>query len=366
MKKFIFLSSIVIICVCVLTAFSTNNITSGEHGIKLPETLNPDIVYPTYGIPITTEDIPVTTEETFDFKLTFVGDVMLAGDTFNTYTNPNHANYKSADYFLSNVKDIFSQDDYTIVNLENVLTDNNLSPIAKSGRAFWFKGPTKHTEILTSSSVEVVSLANNHTNDYGTQGNIDTVNAVTDAGLYAGDNDTIVYLNKNGFTIALICHGMWSESQADTIIEKIHIAEQYSDYQIVFYHGGTESIHKPESWKVRASRKLVDNGADLVIGNHPHVLQPMEEYNGATIIYSLGNFCFGGNRKPENRTIIYQFNLNITKENDTFKINGYTESIIPYYVYTGSINNYQPEIITVEEEKQKVIDFMNWSRDLPY
>ena len=137
-----------------------------------------------------------------------------------------------------------------------------------------------------------------------------------------------------------------------------------SDYQIVFYHGGKERLHAPEEWKQRASRKLIDNGADLVIGNHPHVLQPMEEYNGKTIIYSLGNFCYGGHRQPKNRTVIYKKILTINKE--TMNVTVENDNIIPCYVYTEKTNNYQPAPIINETEKQKVIDFMNQKIDLPY
>ena len=105
----------------------------------------------------------------------------------------------------------------------------------------------------------------------------------------------------------------------------------------------------------------MDNGADLVIGNHPHVLQPMENYNGVDIVYSMGNFCFGGNRRPENRTIIYQINLVI----EDGKLVSKSSEIIPCYVYTGDSNNYCPKIIEDENIKQKVIDFMNWKIKSP-
>lgn len=79
-----------------------------------------------------------------------------------------------------------------------------------------------------------------------------------------------------------------------SIIEWLSEVETISDYQIVYYHGGTERVYVPDSWRVHASKRIVDAGADLVLGGHPHVLQPMEEYNGAQIVHSLGNFMFGG------------------------------------------------------------------------
>ncbi len=314
---------------------------------------------------IVTEPV-VETEETstFDFTVTFTGDVMIASYMNQTSSGNfnDYANNQEPSYFLEKVVHIFENDDYTVVNLENVLTDNNLKEVEKDHNpAYWFRSKTSNTEILTSSSVECVSLANNHFSDYGIQGRTDTKAACDNAGLVWGWNDKTFYIEKNGFKIAVICHGLWGEWQTSEIIPRIKEAEENSDFQIVFYHGGKERLHAPEDWKVRASRKLVDNGADLVVGNHPHVLQPIENYNGVDIIYSMGNFCYGGSKHPENRTIIYQLKLTI----DNGVVLEKTADIIPCYVYTGDVNNYQPAPIEDEVEKQRVLDFMNWKVDSP-
>ena len=106
----------------------------------------------------------------------------------------------------------------------------------------------------------------------------------------------------------------------------------------------------------------MDYGVDLIMGDHPHVLQPMEKYNNKTIIYSLGNFIFGGNRHPENRTIIYQHTLTVRGG----KLTNEAGKIIPCYVYTGDTNNWQPDIIKNKTEKRKVLQFMSGKRELPY
>lgn len=304
-------------------------------------------------------------DESFTIDMTFVGDCMLATYKGQYYDGSfsNYVDTKEPTYFFEKVYDIFNSDDFTIINLENVLTDDSLSEVKKNHNpAYWYKAPTKNTNILTSSSIEIVSLANNHTGDYGEKGRLDTLEAIKNAGLLYGTNDDTVYFEKNGFKVALICHGLWYEGQSSEIIKRIEEAKSQSDYQIVFYHGGKERIHKPEQWKIRESHRLVDAGADLVIGNHPHVLQHTEKYNGVNIVYSLGNFCFGGNRRPENRTIIYKIKLTVDKG----EITSEESEIIPCYVYTGNTNNWQPDIITDEAEKQKVLDFMNQKSDLPY
>lgn len=303
----------------------------------------------------------------FTIDLSIVGDCLLATDRGLNYAGSFnwYGEHRSPDYFFEKVKPIFERDDFTIVNLENVLTDKELpeTEADRGGRrAFCFKAPTRHVDILKAASIEAVSLANNHTNDYGAQGYADTIATVKAAGLEYGTEERTFYLKKNGFVIAVICHGLWYEAQASQIVRRIKEASEHSDYQIVFYHGGAEAHHQPEPWRIRASRRLVDAGADLVIGNHPHVLQHMEVYNGANIIYSLGNFCFGGNTRPENATIIYKMLLTIREG----RVQKQEYDMIPCYVFTGSINNWQPAPIVNESQKQLILDFMHGKRGLPY
>lgn len=306
-----------------------------------------------------------TINNTFNIKLSFAGDTMLA--SYKDQTTPGsfneYANNKEPSYFLSKVSNIFKEDDFTILNLENVLTDQQLEEVNKNSEpAYWYKSKTDNIKILTTSSIEGLSVSNNHTNDYGPIGKQDTINTIVNANIQYGDYNNIMYFEKNNYKIAVICKGLWIESQTNEIIKLIKKAEQNSDYQIVFFHGGQEKIHHPEEWKVNATRKLIDNGADLVIGSHPHVIQPREIYKGKEIIYSLGNFCYGGNRNPENRTIIYQMNLTIDNNNTLVNENS---EIIPCYVYTTKTNNYQPAPIEDETIKNKVLNFMDWKEDTP-
>lgn len=306
-----------------------------------------------------------TINNTFNIKLSFAGDTMLA--SYKDQTTPGsfneYANNKEPSYFLSKVSNIFKEDDFTILNLENVLTDQQLEEVNKNSEpAYWYKSKTDNIKILTTSSIEGLSVSNNHTNDYGPIGKQDTINTIVNANIQYGDYNNIMYFEKNNYKIAVICKGLWIESQTNEIIKLIKKAEQNSDYQIVFFHGGQEKIHHPEEWKVNATRKLIDNGADLVIGSHPHVIQPREIYKGKEIIYSLGNFCYGGNRNPENRTIIYQMNLTIDNNNTLVNENS---EIIPCYVYTTKTNNYQPAPIEDGTIKNKVLNFMDWKEDTP-
>ena len=306
------------------------------------------------------------TPESFRIVMSFTGDMLLAS-LHGQRAAGNFLDYaakQEPEYFLQNVRPVFESDDFTVVNLENVLTDRSLSPREKTTKpAFWFRAPTSGTEILTGSGVEAVSLSNNHIDDYGPQGSQDTVRAVAAAGLEYGTDERTFYLEKNGYRIAVICHGLWTEGQAEAILRRIRAAEAESDFQIVFYHGGAEGVHTPEAWRVRASRRLIDGGADLVLGNHPHVLQPREVYKDKEILYSLGNFCFGGSRSPRNRTIIYQLTLYIQDG----ELEAASSEILPCYVHTGGkVNNYCPALITDEAQRQRVLDFMDGKAALPY
>lgn len=316
------------------------------------------------------EEEPEIVEEVVEVEpkkivISIAGDAMLASYKNQNATNGfnEYAEREEPHYFFDGVSSVFQNDDFTIVNLENVFTDQNLTErIKPENPAYWYRSKTANVNILTESSIECVSLSNNHTNDYGEAGYTDTKNTLKEANVLYGTNEETFYIEKDGYKIAVICNGLWYAGQENSIINRIKEAEQYSDFQIVYYHGGTERVHKPEDWRIASSRKLVDNGADCVIGNHPHVIQPMEVYNGADIVYSLGNFCFGGSKHPENRTIIYQITLNF---DENYNYSGYTSQIIPCYVYTGSENNYQPAIIEDDVEKQRVLDFMNWGVDSP-
>ena len=307
-----------------------------------------------------------TVSQNFDVKLTFLGDMILANQRdidpkgrFEEYAEKN-----PPEYFLSKVKDILSADDFTIANLESTLSDRELTPKEKNyNPSFWFKSKTSNVNVLTTSSVEAVFLANNHIMDYGEEGFNDTVNTIANAGLKYGTEENTMYLEKNGFKIAVICAGLWYQYDVNKIVNLIKNAEQDSHFQVVFFHGGTEKLHAPEEFKVNAAHTFVDNGADLVIGGHPHVLQPREVYKGAEIVYSIGNFCYGGALLPENRTIIYQYTLTVNPE--TLNAETKSSNIIPCYVYTGSINNYQPTPITDEAQKQKVLEFMDGKTDSP-
>ena len=295
----------------------------------------------------------------------FVGDVMLANDQnepdvlFNTL-----AGKVDPSYFMGAVAGYLSEDDFTVANLENTFTDRVLEKCYKGyDPAYWYCSATKNAEILNVSSIEAVSIANNHTGDYGQAGYDDTVATLNRYGIKYGDESQILYLEKGGFTVAVICTGMWSDGDAGKIPPRIAEASLYSDFQIVFYHGGTEYLHAPEEWKVRTCKMLIDSGADCVVGSHPHVIQPIGRYRGVDIVYSLGNF-FGGDFKTcEAETFIYRLTINL---NGTSFVSS-TSEIIPCLVYDDRIyseNNFKT-IPVYDDRAARIVSFVDWETDSP-
>lgn len=297
--------------------------------------------------------------------LTFVGDCMLAtygGDddkgTLNWYAD----NYPTT-YFFDKVRTIFEADDFTIANCENVFTDEALPPREKPWkRVFWFRSKKKNARIFADNSIEAVTIANNHLYDYSDEGAEDTMEALDEAGVLWGEDENIIYLEKDGYQLAVICvsfcgmnGGGGKLEEAKTKLQYLKEAEEHSDFQIVYYHGGTEGSYQVADWCVQMAQEYIDEGADLILGAHPHVLQPVGEYNGVDIVYSLGNFCFGGNNAPKNRTIIYQYIIEVVDDEVASK----SYNIIPCYVYTGGTNNWQPDVIKDEDQINRVLSFMN-------
>ena len=285
--------------------------------------------------------------------LSFVGDCLIStlkGDSSKGTLNWYAQNYEPT-YFFEKAYDTLSADDYTVANCETVLTDRKLTPRDKGtgSRVFWFYGPTENAKIFPAGSVEVTGVVNNHMKDYGQAGYEDTVAALKKQNLIVGDYDTPVYLQKNGIKAAVLFVNLWSYSDTKPIINAMKSLDADTDYKIVYFHGGVEATNYPEQWKVDACRALIDAGANFVIGMHPHVLQPIEEYHGGVIVYSLGNFLFGGNTAPVKNTIIYQVEL---------KKGGFKQNIIPCQVYSGSRNNWQPCYPESEKSKQKTLDLL--------
>ena len=291
-----------------------------------------------------TDSSNATVSSPVSLTLSVVGDCTLGTDEtfdYDTSLNAYYENY-GADYFLQNVKDIFYADDLTIANFEGTLTDSD----EREDKTFAFKAPASYASILTGGSVEAVNTANNHSHDYGDQSFDDTLAALDDAGIVHFGYDETAVMDVKGIKVGLVgIYELYDHLEREQQL-KDNIAKVKADGAqliVVIFHWGNETETVPDSNQTTLGRIAIDEGADLVCGHHPHVLQGIETYKGRNIVYSLGNFCFGGNSSPSDMdTMIYQQTFTI--DADGVKKDNVT-NIIPCSISSAAYdgyNNYQP------------------------
>lgn len=286
---------------------------------------------------------PVAVSEERTVTISAIGDCTLGTDeTFNTDTNFDAFDAVNGHgYFFQNVKAVLENDDATFANLEGPLTTAATKTTVEQ---YAFKGDPAYTEVLQSGSVDVVTLANNHMNDYGTQGLEDTKSALEEAGIDYCADDEIALKDVNGIPTAFIGiyelnEGIQCESRVRETVTRAK--DRGAQLVIVAFHWGSERSNQPDETQQSLARTAIDCGADLVVGHHPHVLQGIEKYNGKYIVYSLGNFCFGGNSAPSDMdTIIFRQTFSVARSgvrtDDDIEI-------IPCSISSAEgYNNYQP------------------------
>ena len=236
------------------------------------------------------------------FTISLVGDCTLEGNRFQSLCGDDMG------YPFENVREYFENDDATIANLECNFSDALLS----SGSLFHFKAPTENADMLVSGGIDFVTTANNHIMDYGQRGLDDTLSALDERGIaYGIDGQSVVFTTESGLKLGIYCgYGgfMISETQIKEAIDKLKA--DGAEYIICALHWGVEGAYRPNAYQKNLAYAAIDAGADLVYGSHPHVLQPAEEYGGGLILYSLGNFSFGGNSFPRDYdSVIVQLTL---------------------------------------------------------
>lgn len=292
-----------------------------------------------------------------------VGDCTLGTDEnfdYSTSLNAYFENY-GKEYFFQNVKSIFEADDLTIANNEGTFTES----YDREDKTFAFKAPASFAGIYSCSSVEAVNTANNHSHDYGEQSFSDTMNALDAEGIVHFGYDETAVMDVKGIKVGLV--GIYElydhlgrEQQLKDNIEKVKA--DGAQLIIVIFHWGNEKETVPDSNQTTLGRLAIDLGADLVCGHHPHVLQGIEEYKGKNIVYSLGNFCFGGNSYPSDMdSMIFQQTFTVTEEGVK---NDNVTNIIPCSISSAyGYNNYQPTPAQGDEKTrimEKIQERSSW------
>lgn len=339
-------------------------------GCSLPVNAVPDTAQDSQALPAVQETQQLETEtqpaaevikepEIQTVTITATGDCTLGVTQTHGYAGSFHEYYDQygEDYFFEDVRDIFEQDDFTLVNLECVLS-NATERVEKTWN---LKGKPEYAGIMTGSSVEACSLGNNHTFDYGQEGLDETREVLNEAGIIFGFNDHVAtYETHSGIVIGIVSASQLSadETHAGYIRDGIEeLRKEGADLVIACCHWGIEGDHYPNDYQQQLAHQVIDWGADVLIGTHPHVLQGVELYNGKVICYSLGNFCFGGNRNPQDKdTAIYQQTFTFV---DGVLQSDISADIIPCRISSvTSRNDFQPTVAE-GEYKQSIIDNMN-------
>jgi poly-gamma-glutamate synthesis protein (capsule biosynthesis protein) len=258
--------------------------------------------------------------------LRFGGDVLLGAHYEEDVGADIHRGF--ADFQL------FKTDDLSMVNLENPVTTRG----SKQRKPFTFRMQPRFTSVLKSGGIDVVNIANNHVYDFGKVGLFDTIESLDTARLaHVGVGKThdeahrpfittikgwrIGVLGYYGGREAPAARGMVpgvAARQLDLIARDIRLLKQNTDYIVVNFHWGTEKARKPDAADRRFAHRVIEAGADAIIGHHPHVLQGIEMYKQKPIVYSLGNLVFGGNSRDTYDTGIFEIRLSEDEPKYTF------------------------------------------------
>lgn len=367
--------AIIIILILTLTACRVDNNIIDPTPVVTPGSTT-QISSPTPEVtPVQTAEPTPLIEQTI--RISFTGDCMFGyqnefdlSDLFPQV----YERSKSLTYPFDNVLTYFQNDDLTIINYEGTLTEKT----AYDEKPWRFRGKPEYAEILKASGVEIALLANNHAYDYLEAGYIDTVNAMKSKGVQPVGHNEVYKTNINGVEIVVIASSFVMVEDDSVIDERfmsvVPLIEQNkkaNNIVIVNLHWGNETHTVPSAKQQEVAHLYIDTGADLIVGHHPHVLQGIEKYKDKYIVYSLGNFAFGGTRSalyPETMIFVQEWNVLGSS------ITGTEGYIVPCYItstdelnYKGNLsNNFQPTPLT-GERKQKCIDLiMNRSAKLPF
>lgn len=212
-------------------------------------------------------------------------------------------------FIFRNVKDILAEDDVTIINFEGVLAEEYSIPKNKRENSFLFIGPTSYAEALVNGSVEIATIENNHIDDFGDAGRKSTQETLSANDITWADEYNMASYETQGVKIAVLSYKTFDyyDTLNSKVPREVAAAKETHDLVIVCFHWGAEKDYYPNKNQRNLAHATIDAGADLIIGHHSHRINPIEQYNGKYIVYSVGNFSFAGNSKPDDMsTFIFQ------------------------------------------------------------
>lgn len=254
--------------------------------------------------------------------MSFTGDVTIgsnvqaSGEGFFEKELKKHGG--DIDFPFMNMRETFLYDDVTMINFEGTLTTSARNK-NKLNNEYLFRAKPEYVTMLSDNGVDTVSLENNHVMDMGSDGLAETKQTLMQAGItYASEGEPCTFYAK-GVKVGSLAYQTFG-GRHDEIIARLPediaaLRNSGCTIVIVSYHWGAELDYAPNDNQVRLGRATIDAGADLVIGHHSHRINPIECYNGKYICYSLGNFCFAGNRNPSDMsTFVFQIRFRVVED----------------------------------------------------
>ena len=357
-NKFLFILLLLLIVGAIFLYFNRNSENSKTPGKTDSEQVSSEEIIEPEPIP---EDINVT--------MSVIGDIMCHNSQYNDAYIRATDSYDFS-YVFSDIQKYIQVADIAVGNLETTFAgkDRGYSNYPT------FNTPEQLAYNLKTLGMDVLSTANNHSLDKGYKGIVSTLDFLDDSGIAhtvtyrtAEEQNQITIQNVNGITMAFLSftygtNGIPIPSGKDycvnlineeLIVSQINLAkEQNPDVICVFMHWGVEYQTQQNKEQEKLADLLFKNGVDVILGGHPHVLQPMEKReitldDGTTkdgfIVYSLGNFISGQNTLPRQSSAV--LNLGITKDGVTGKISIDEATYVPIYMYrapnTGKLQRYK-------------------------
>jgi hypothetical protein len=298
-------------------------------------------------------------------RVSAVGDCTFAAEigminTPGTFPREFEDHGRDPAWFFSSVQSILAKDDLTIANLETTLTTAREPALPGRPR---FRGKPEYAAILPASSVELVNFANNHSHDFGQRGYDETVNVVRAVGVGVSGDELVDTRTIKGVEIVNLGFTGGDEVILPRVVKRIKALKTGNNLVIVSFHWGAEGSYEPNEVQHQLGHAAVDAGADLVIGTHPHVLQGIETYRGRHILYSLGNFVFGGHGNPADMdAIIYQ---EAFAEQDG-RMGPGEMTVFPVRISSVTTHNdYRPVLLSGDERERVLAKVKKLSEILP-
>ena len=300
--------------------------------------------------------------------LGFTGDVSFTGIFHSKVT-------KRQDVFDDKTKQILKDNDANVINFEGAIKKTES---IKKGKAI--SNPYQSINYLKQNNIRFFNLSNNHIMDYGIPGLENTIQNLKinninyfGAGIDLDKSSKISYFTKNNITIALIgiCHvegiiadnnkaGIFSNKHKDELKKRIIEAKKMADWVVLNYHGGAEFTYLPIPHKRYLLHEYLSYGVDVIIGNHPHVVQGYEKIKNKLIIYSLGNFVFDFDYFKDRKSVYDSIILNIEFYKNKFE---FTPNFINIDCKTGLLKKVE---INIAKDNFKEISrnySNNWEKD---